>query len=97
MKIFESGGNLSDPLCQCSCVDTAQPPLLCLRMIRAQELTDSEHTWPIAGNVLNRGFTATEPDRGWVGDITYIWTTEGWLYLTVIIDWFSRRVVGCRW
>jgi transposase InsO family protein len=56
--------------------------------------TDSEHDLPIAKNVLNRNFTATEPDRAWVADMTYIWTTEGWLYLAVIIDLFSRRVVG---
>ncbi|PSN20021.1 hypothetical protein C7271_04270 [filamentous cyanobacterium CCP5] len=56
--------------------------------------TDSEHAWPIADNVLNRDFIATEPARGWVGDITYIWATEGWLYLAVIIDLFSKRVVG---
>lgn len=56
--------------------------------------TDSEHTLPIAQNVLARDFTATEPDRAWVADITYIWTTQGWLYLAVIIDLFSRRVVG---
>ena len=56
--------------------------------------TDSGHDLPIAKNVLDRDFTATEPDRAWVADITYIWTTEGWLYLAVIIDLFSRRVVG---
>ncbi len=56
--------------------------------------TDSEHDSPIAKNVLNRDFTTTEPDRAWVADMTYIWTTEGWLYLAVIIDLFSRRVVG---
>jgi putative transposase len=57
-------------------------------------MTDSEHDWPIAKNVLDRDFTTTEPDRAWVADMTYIWTTEGWLYLAVIIDLFSRRVVG---
>ena len=56
--------------------------------------TDSEHDLPIAQNVLARDFTTTEPDRDWVADMTYIWTTEGWLYLAVIIDLFSRRVVG---
>jgi putative transposase len=56
--------------------------------------TDSEHDSPIAKNVLDRDFTTTEPDRVWVADMTYIWTTEGWLYLAVIIDLFSRRVVG---
>jgi len=56
--------------------------------------TDSEHDLPVAQNVLARDFTTTEPDRAWVADMTYIWTTEGWLYLAVIIDLFSRRVVG---
>ena len=56
--------------------------------------TDSKHDLPIAQNVLSRDFTTTEPDRAWVADMTYIWTTEGWLYLAVIIDLFSRRVVG---
>jgi transposase InsO family protein len=45
-------------------------------------------------NVLARNFTAAEPDQAYVGDITYIWTREGWLYLAVFIDLFSRRIVG---
>lgn len=56
--------------------------------------TDSEHPFPIADNRLNREFKTLEPDRVWVADMTYIWTGEGWLYLAVIIDLFSRRVVG---
>lgn len=56
--------------------------------------TDSKHDLPIAENILERNFTTTEPDRGWVADITYISTAEGWLYLAVILDLFSRRVVG---
>lgn len=56
--------------------------------------TDAEHAWPIADNILDRDFTTSKPDQVWVADITYIWTTEGWLYLAVIIDLFSRRVVG---
>jgi len=56
--------------------------------------TDSEHPLPIAENILNRDFTTPEPDWAWVADMTYIWTSEGWLYLAVIIDLFSRRVVG---
>ncbi|PSN17978.1 hypothetical protein C7271_14905 [filamentous cyanobacterium CCP5] len=55
---------------------------------------DSKHAWPIAENHVDRDFTTTEPDRAWAADMTYIWTTEGWLYLAVIIDLFSRRVVG---
>ena len=56
--------------------------------------TDSEHDMPVAENILNRDFYAEKPDTKWVGDITYIWTREGWLYLAVIIDLFSRKVVG---
>jgi len=48
----------------------------------------------VAKNMLDRQFTVDEPDRTWVADITYIWTQQGWLYLAVIIDLFSRRVVG---
>lgn len=56
--------------------------------------TDSEHSRPIAPNTLDRDFAATAPNQKWVGDITYIWTREGWLYLAVVIDLFSRKVVG---
>jgi len=56
--------------------------------------TDSRHQLPVAPNLLDRKFEATEPNRAWVSDITYLWTAEGWLYLAVIIDLFSRRVVG---
>lgn len=56
--------------------------------------TDSSHSKPVASNTLNRDFTAVAPNEKWVGDITYIWTTEGWLYLAVIIDLYSRKVVG---
>jgi transposase InsO family protein len=56
--------------------------------------TDSNHDEPIATNRLQRDFTATRPDQKWVADITYIRLAEGWLYLAVILDCFSRRVVG---
>jgi putative transposase len=56
--------------------------------------TDSRHDLPISPNVLNREFSVSEPDRVWVGDITYIATDEGWLFLAVVIDLFSRHVVG---
>jgi transposase InsO family protein len=56
--------------------------------------TDSKHNLPVAPNLLNRDFTASKPNEVWVSDITYVWTTEGWLYLTVIIDLFSRQIVG---
>jgi putative transposase len=56
--------------------------------------TDSNHELSIAPNLLNRKFTPPEPDRAWVADITYIPTDQGWLYLAVILDLFSRRVIG---
>jgi len=56
--------------------------------------TNSDHKQPVFDNVLARDFSAAESDRAYVGDITYIWTREGWLYLAVFIDLFSRRVVG---
>lgn len=56
--------------------------------------TDSKHTFPVAPNLLNRRFSVTTPNCVWVGDITYIWTSEGWLYLAVVIDLYSRRIVG---
>ena len=65
-----------------------------LRKRRFVRTTDSKHTLPIAPNLLARDFTASAPNRVWVTDITYLWTTEGWLYLSVMLDLFSRRVVG---
>jgi len=56
--------------------------------------TNSKHSHPIAPNLVNRCFTASAPDQIWAGDITYIPTDEGWLYLAVILDLFSRRVIG---
>jgi putative transposase len=61
---------------------------------RFKVTTDSNHDLPIAANLLNRQFTVTQPDQAWVGDITYIATDEGWLFLAVVIDLFSRQVVG---
>jgi transposase InsO family protein len=56
--------------------------------------TNSNHRQPVFENVLDRQFSASGPDQAYVSDITYIWTQEGWLYLAVVIDLFSRRVVG---
>lgn len=56
--------------------------------------TDSRHSLPVAPNVLDRKFDPLGPNRAWAGDVTYIGTDEGWLYLAVILDLFSRRVVG---
>lgn len=56
--------------------------------------TDSNHKLPTSPNLLNRNFNAESPDTVYVSDITYIWTLEGWLYLAVVLDLFSRRIVG---
>jgi putative transposase len=56
--------------------------------------TDSKHKLPIAPNRLKRQFTVDKPNKVWVGDITYLQTSQGWLYLAVIIDLYSRQVVG---
>lgn len=61
---------------------------------RFRRTTDSEHAWPVAPNLLEQDFTATRADEKWGADISYVWTREGWLYLAVVIDLFSRRVVG---
>ncbi|WP_201365110.1 IS3 family transposase [Dictyobacter formicarum] len=58
------------------------------------QTTNSEHSFPIAANLLNRNFTAETPDRVWVSDFTYVGTREGWLYLATVLDVYSRRVVG---
>jgi len=75
------------------------------RLMRAENLrgrrkrkqphtTDSQHSHPVAPNRLNREFRATRPNEKWLADITYIPTAEGWLYLAVILDLFSRKIVG---
>ena len=48
----------------------------------------------IADNILDRDFQADQPNQKWLADFTYIWTAEGWLYVAVVLDLFSRRVVG---
>jgi transposase InsO family protein len=66
----------------------------CKQRRRFRVTTKNNHAFPIAENVLNRHFTVTVPNCVWVADITYLWTNEGWLYLSVVLDLFSRRVVG---
>jgi transposase InsO family protein len=56
--------------------------------------TDSKHKLPIAPNLLERNFSPANPNQSWASDITYVWTKEGWLFLAVIVDLFSRQVVG---
>jgi putative transposase len=61
---------------------------------RFKKTTDSDHGGPVASNVLDQDFTATAPDQKWGVDISYVWTAQGWLYLAVVLDLFSRRIVG---
>ena len=56
--------------------------------------THSSHRLPVATNTLDRQFTVSQPDRVWAGDITYVLTLEGWLYLAILLDLYSRAVIG---
>ena len=68
--------------------------LICKTKRKFKVTTDSKHNKPIAPNLLERQFNVENPDRYYVGDITYIETQEGWLYLAMVIDLYSRQVVG---
>ena len=61
---------------------------------RFKKTTDSDHGGPVAPNVLGQDFCAEAPDQKWGVDISYVWTAEGWLYLAIVLDLFSRRIVG---
>lgn len=68
-----------------------------IKTVRTQKYkvtTDSNHAFNIAPNLLDQDFSADGPNQKWAGDISYIWTSEGWLYLAVILDLYSRRVIG---
>ena len=73
---------------------------LCRQNLRAKAArkfkatTNSRHGLPVAPNLLEQDFSATAPNQKWVGDITYLATGEGWLYLAVLIDLYSRKVIG---
>ena len=56
--------------------------------------TDSRHSHPVAPNLLARQCDVKRPDQAWGGDVTYVWTAEGWLYVSVLLDLYSRKVVG---
>ena len=61
---------------------------------RFKRTTDSDHGGPVATNVLDQDFTADGPDQKWGVDISYVWTAEGWLYLAIVLDLYSRKIVG---
>jgi putative transposase len=64
------------------------------RRKKFKRTTDSNHKLPIAPNILNRQFEVDRPDTVWCTDITYLWTIQGWLYLAVVLDLYSRKIVG---
>ncbi len=68
--------------------------LKALQRRRFKKTTDSAHGGPVAPNILDQDFAADGPDRKWGADISYVWTAEGWLYLAIVLDLFSRRIVG---
>lgn len=68
--------------------------LACKTQRRFKATTNSKHNLPVADNHLDRQFTVQRPNQAYAGDITYIHTQEGWLYLAVVIDLFSRQIVG---
>ena len=61
---------------------------------RFKRTTDSNHGEPVAPNLLDQDFTCDGPDQKWGVDISYIWTAEGWLYLAIVVDLYSRRIIG---
>ena len=68
-----------------------------LKAVQARKFkvtTDSNHEKPVAPDLIEQDFSAHAPDQKWVSDITYIWTTEGWLYLAVVMDLYSRAIIG---
>jgi transposase InsO family protein len=68
--------------------------LKALQKRRFKKTTDSSHGGPVAANILEQDFMAGQPNEKWGADISYIWTAEGWLYLAIVVDLFSRRIVG---
>jgi putative transposase len=61
---------------------------------RFKRTTDSHHAFPVAPNLIEQDFSADRPNQKWNADISYVWTSEGWLYLAVVLDLVARRVVG---
>jgi putative transposase len=68
--------------------------LKALQKRRYKKTTDSNHGGPVAANLLDQNFSCEGPDQKWGADISYIWTAEGWLYLAIVLDLYSRRIVG---
>ena len=68
--------------------------LVAIQRRKFKSTTDSAHNYPVAPNILERHFSVDKPNKVWVTDITYVWTWEGWLYLSFVLDLYSRGVVG---
>jgi putative transposase len=68
--------------------------LKALQKRRYKKTTDSCHGGPVAANLLDQDFTCDRPDQKWGVDISYVWTLEGWLYLAIVLDLHSRRIIG---
>ena len=64
------------------------------RKRRFKRTTDSHHAWPVTANLPDRDFAAVAPDRKWTVHISYVWTADGWLYPAIVMDLYSRRIVG---
>jgi putative transposase len=64
------------------------------RTRRGPVTTDSQHGYAVSPNLLARQFAVEKPDQVWAGDITYVWTAEGWLYVAILLDLYARKVVG---
>jgi putative transposase len=64
------------------------------RTRRGPVTTDSQHSYAVSPNLLAQQFTVKKPDQVWTGDITYVWTAEGWLYVAILLDLYARKVVG---
>ena len=77
-----------------NCSVNARKNLYARRKRRKARTTNSHHQFPIASNLLKRDFTAVAPNKKWVADITFIETQEGWLYLSGVLDIYSRKIVG---
>lgn len=82
------------------CGENRVARLMRLYEVRAKQVrrykatTDSGHDLPVAENHLDRRFDPERPNEAWAADITFVWTREGWLYLAVVMDLFSRRIIG---
>lgn len=91
-KLRENGWNISRPLVARLMQKEGLKSIICKKF--RGTTTDSDHDLPVAENLLNRNFNANIPGVKWVSDITYIPTHQGWMYLTIIMDLFDRKIIG---